>query len=338
MRTPPSNSLSPRARAALTADPRSAGETWVVILAGGEGRRIRSYTTSDEGVAVPKQYCRFRDERTLLSATLDRALQITAAERVLVMVLDAHRMWWERELGRLPSANVLSQPADRGTAIAVLQALVEIHCRDRDPLLVVMPSDSDVDEEEVLLGSIAVAQQTARMFPEDVILLGVTPSNLDCEYGLIIPTAGRAATARRVRAFVEKPPLTLARHLAQHGAMWNSFIFACEGWALYDVFEVALPVDTAEYVHGIARGFSPAEARAHTIAAMRPRDFGGDVLARSTARLRMVEVPHCGWTDLGTPARLASWLSRHRDAIFWREHHVPRLADGGSLSGAFHPA
>ncbi len=330
-----SNSTPPLPRAALTADPRAAGEAWVVVLAGGEGRRIRPYTTSADGIAVPKQYCRFRDERTLISTTLDRALQITTAERVLVMVLDAHRRWWQRELRRLPSANVLSQPADRGTAIAILQALVEVHCRDRDPRLVVMPSDADVDDEEVLLDSIGIAQQTARMFPADVILLGITPSNLDCEYGLIIPTAGRECTARRVRGFVEKPPLTLARHLTRHGAMWNSFIFACNGWALYGLFEAALPTDTSGYLRSLGQ---VAEERARAISGMTARDFGKEVLTPNAARLRMVEVPPCGWTDLGTPARLAWWLSRHREAIFWREHHVPRLADGGSFNGAIQPA
>ena len=156
----------PAPDALLASDPRAAGQTWVVILAGDEGRRIRQYTTSEDGTAVPKQFCRFRDERTLLCTALGRALRITSAERILVMVLDAHRRWWERELQRLPGANVLSQPEDRGTAVAILQALVEIHCRDRDPRLVVMPSDADVDDEAVLLSAIAIAQKMARVFPE----------------------------------------------------------------------------------------------------------------------------------------------------------------------------
>ncbi|HTR97516.1 MAG TPA: sugar phosphate nucleotidyltransferase, partial [Candidatus Acidoferrales bacterium] len=226
-----------RTKPRTTASSRTAGESWVVILAGGEGKRIRSYTTLADGVAVPKQFCRFRDERSLLAATLDRALSTTSAERVIALVMDAHRSWWEGELARLPAANVLSQPDNHGTAVAILQGLVEIHCRDRNPRIVVMPSDCDVDDEAVLLGAIEAAQRTARSYPRDVVLLGMTPSHVDSEYGLILPAAGRPGTARRVRSFIEKPPIDVARRLTREGAMWNSFIFACEGWALYDLYE-----------------------------------------------------------------------------------------------------
>ena len=46
----------------------------------------------------------------------------------------------QAELSHLPEANVLSQPASRGTAIAILHGLVQIHLRDRSPRIVVMPS------------------------------------------------------------------------------------------------------------------------------------------------------------------------------------------------------
>ena len=307
---------------------RAIGETWVIVLAGGEGRRISSFTTSEDGIAVPKQFCRFRDERTLLTATVDRALRVTSPERVLVLVQEAHRRWWESELDRLPASNILSQSENHGTAIAILQALVEIHCRDRNPRLVVMPSDTDVDDETVLLEAISLAQRTAWAYPEDVILLGVVPSHIDCEYGLIVPAGGRSATGRRVRSFVEKPPITLARLLTRAGAMWNSFIFACNGWALYDVFEEALPAVAAAYLRSLKFLSGGIDPRGLSLAAMPECDFGRDVLQRSTGRLRLVPVPQCGWTDLGTPARLASWLDRHREAIFWRDHPPSRLANG----------
>jgi len=319
-------------------DDRVTGETWAVILAGGEGTRLRSFTTSREGATTPKQFCRFRDERSLLSVTLDRALRITSPERVLAVVMDAHRRWWEREFDRLPEHNVIAQPRSRGTAVAILQALVEVHGRDRQPRLVVMPCDADVDDEELLLGSISMAQRTAWAFPDDVILLGVVPSHLDCEYGWIVPAANGPASARRVRAFVEKPSLDLARRLARQGGLWNSFIFACHGWALYSLFEEALPELAADYLHRLEQcGGGPA-GRALATFDVAERDFGRDVLERDPSRLRLVPVPPCGWTDLGTPARLASWLERHRDAIFWREHELRRLGGGEMPGGAISPA
>jgi len=325
---------TPRPEPGVTEDRRVSGETWVVILAGGEGQRLRPFTTREDGTAVPKQFCRFRDERSLLAATLDRALAVAPPERVLVMVMEAHRAWWERELERLPAGNVLPQPENRGTAVAILQSLVEIHCRDRNPRLVVMPSDADVDDEPVLLAAIEFARKLAGSYPRDIVLLGMTPSHIDCEYGLIVPSAARAGTTRRVRSFVEKPPLGVARRLTQQGAMWNSFIFACAGWALYELFEDALPSVARAYLSQLARGRG-GDPRLRAVGEMPVRDFGHDVLERRTERLRLVAVPECGWTDLGTPARLASWLERHREAVFWREHRLPRLngsfGEGGSM-------
>ncbi len=318
----------PRPRPRPERDRRVAREQWVVVLAGGDGRRLRPYTTTDDGLAVPKQFCRFRDQRTLLEATLDRAFRITPPERVLAVVQEAHRAWWEPALVALPAANVIAQPANRGTAIALLQALVEIHTRDREPRLVVMPSDADVDEEDVLLDAIGQAQWTVRAHPDDVVLLGVEPSHIDPEYGLIVPALGRAGAGQRVRSFVEKPPLSVASRLTRQGALWNSFILACNGWALYELFAEALPDITDTYLRGLARSGGDPAARARVVEELPSREFGRDVLEVTTHRLRMVPVPRCGWTDLGTPARLASWLERHRDALFWRERRLRRFDAG----------
>jgi mannose-1-phosphate guanylyltransferase len=324
----------------LTA-PRPSGWTgppeppvWVVVLAGGEGRRVQEFTTLRDGVVVPKQFCRFRDDRTLLAATIDRALAITSREHVLVVVLDSHREWWESELSRLPAANALSQPAGRGTATAILHALVQIHLRDRSPRIVVMPSDHDFDNESVVLGAVARATRTARLFPEDLVLLGFAPTHLDSDYGLILPGPGASGTSRQVRAFIEKPSLTTAAQLIRSGAMWNSFIFASTGAALYGAYEHALPTLARTYLRGLV-GFGTDPDMLHAMFERLPEyDFCRDVLQRDPGRLRLIAVPPCGWTDLGSPSRLASWLERHREAPFWRDHALPRLSGPDGFAGA----
>ena len=122
--------------------------------------------------------------------------------------------------------------------------------------------------------------------------------------------------------------------------MWNSLIFACHGWALYGLFEEALPDVTAAYLQSLERARSGEDVRGRAIAWTPAHDFGRDVLQRSTEHLRLVGVPPCGWTELGTPARLASWLDRHREAFFWREHRLPRLGDvsGPGDGGGLLPA
>jgi mannose-1-phosphate guanylyltransferase len=44
---------------------------------------------------------------------------------------------------------------------------------------------------------------------------------------------------------------------------------------------------------------------------MPPRDVSRDLLTPAVVHLRVVRVPHCGWSDLGTPARLHHWQVWH---------------------------
>jgi hypothetical protein len=38
-------------------------------------------------------------------------------------------------------------------------------------------------------------------------------------------------------------------------------------------------------------------------------DFSRDLLGHCIGRLRVLPAAACGWTDLGTPARIAAWRS-----------------------------
>ncbi len=301
---------------------------WVIILAGGEGTRIRPFTTISSGVAVPKQFCRVRDERTMLAVTIDRALRLTPPGRVVVAVVDAHREWWAPELAHIPARNVLTQPESRGTAVAILAALTEIQARHPLARVVVMPSDFEVEDEEVLSRVIRSALLTSTGLGGQVVLLGVKPSHVDCEYGLIVPDSSRLGPSRGVREFVEKPPFGLAERLTERGALWNSMIFACEANALCQRIVEMLPSPARTVLQNISAARDVHAALQAIYRALPELDFCRHVLQRHTRRLRVVEVPPCGWTDLGTPVRLMSWLERHHEARYWRDHDLRRVRAG----------
>jgi hypothetical protein len=45
---------------------------WAIVLAAGEGSRLRLLTTDDRGVVTPKQFCSLRGGASLLERTLAR--------------------------------------------------------------------------------------------------------------------------------------------------------------------------------------------------------------------------------------------------------------------------
>jgi len=64
-----------------TTDP-SSESLWALVLAGGDGARLRSLTQLIAGAPIPKQYCRILGPRSLLETTLWRI----SAERTLAII------------------------------------------------------------------------------------------------------------------------------------------------------------------------------------------------------------------------------------------------------------
>ena len=126
------------------------GATWAIVLAAGDGTRLRDLTVDRHGKAVPKQYCTLRGGRTLLGDALQRAQMVALPERVVVVVAAQHWEWWEPELASLPRANLIVQPQNRGTASGILLPLLSIVERDRAARIAVFPSDHFIQDEPVL--------------------------------------------------------------------------------------------------------------------------------------------------------------------------------------------
>ena len=92
------------------------GSLFAVVLAGGEGSRLRPLVRQLRGDDRPKQFSFLLGARTLLGQTLDRVGRLITPERTVAVTRQAHARYMERELGTTPHPDVLSQPESRGTA------------------------------------------------------------------------------------------------------------------------------------------------------------------------------------------------------------------------------
>ena len=289
----------------LTSDP------WVLILAAGSGTRLSELTRDQDGIVVPKQYCSLRGGRSLLLDTVDRALRLTVRERVVVVVAAQHERWWRSQLGCIDRRNIVVQPDNRGTTAGILLPLARILERDPSAHIAVLPSDHYVAQPPVLAQAMRSALHAVRNDPQHLVLLGVTPDSPDTEYGWIVPGHGTGTGLRPVTEFVEKPPLARAMGLLDAGALWNSFLFASSGatlWRLCTRFaaEAAAAIAAATRRPAVQRE-AALDAAYHELPTI---DFSRTVLGGSAAQLRLMLVPECGWTDLGTPSRVADCIAR----------------------------
>ncbi len=301
-------------------DDRRSGR-FVLVLAAGSGARLVSLTTTHSGQRVPKQYCSLFGGRSLLGDAVARAELLAARENVVVVVAREHARWWEREFeGSI--VRVVVQPQDRGTAAGILLGLRAIESVDPTAHVTLLPSDCFVANEGTLAASLLAAQVASTSGRP--LLVGMTADSPDPEYGYIVPV-GLMGSRAGVSAFVEKPVSEMAAQLLRRGAVWNSMMLASPLQALLQLFERRLPAMLAAF-----RWARPEEgpARAAALyATLEAGDFSRDVLQGSEASLDLRIVPPCGWTDLGTPARVKACVSRHRGRYAPAPTHCPPVFD-----------
>jgi len=290
-----------------------AGETWAIVLAAGEGTRLRSLTTDAGGHGVPKQFCALRSGPSLLHEALRRAQAAVDPARVCTIVAQQHRRWWEPSLTAFPCANVVVQPQNRGTATGMLLALSCV--LERDPLanVVVLPSDHFVRDEPTLTAAVHRSLRALRAREAEIVLLGVTPDEIDSELGYIVPTREADAAPAGVRRFVEKPAPPEAYDLIAEGALWNVFIVAAHGRSLLNLIrrrDAALVEEMEAAWRFDAHAASAYSAVAELYRRLPSLDFSRDVAEGRESALSVLQVPPCGWSDLGTPERVAKALLR----------------------------
>lgn len=290
---------------------------WGLVLAAGEGSRLQSLTARPGGTAVPKQFCSLAGGQTLLEDAISRAAGLVSEERICTIVAQQHREWWTHVLRRTPEKNIIVQPRNRGTAIGILYSLLHILARDPKAVLVMFPADHYVRDEEALRQALRTALHCVDHDDRTPVLLGLEPEEADSELGYILPGQPDAVGGNAVRQFVEKPEASLAEQLVRDGGLWNAFIIAASAQRLLDMFTqrfAALVMEMQVILSRCSRAGLPEASGWATLVELYERlptiDFSRHLLEGREHLLRVVRTPMCGWSDLGTPRRVAETLRR----------------------------
>jgi mannose-1-phosphate guanylyltransferase len=284
---------------------------WALVLAAGDGRRLQGLTTTPDGVAIPKQFCSLERGPSLLRDAIARAATVAAPERICAVVAARHRRWWTAQLADLEPDNVIIQPQNKGTAVGMLLPILTILERDPQARIIVLPSDHHVRDEGRLTRALRYAAAPPVAQWAKILLLGLEPTTPDSQLGYIVPRRVQVRAHHPVDRFVEKPDLDGARRLLAQGALWNTFIIAADAAALLELFERRCP-DIVRSMRAVLlaarRGKDRAEALVELYQRLPDLDFSRSILQGQERYLRVLPIPDCGWSDLGTPERVAEAL------------------------------
>jgi len=220
-------------------------DEWAVILAGGDGTRLKSLTRKIAGDERPKQFCRIVGAETLIEQTRRRVALQVPWQRILFVLNRCHEAFYAQLFSVEPTANLLAQPCNRGTAPAILYSLLKIAFRKPEAIAAFFPSDHYVSDDRRFIAQIRSAFNFVRQRRDLVILLGIQPEHPEVEYGWIEPAARLSTKGSlpvfAVRRFWEKPHQSLARLLQRRGCLWNSFVMVGSVQTLLKMIDSALP-------------------------------------------------------------------------------------------------
>jgi len=298
---------------------------WAVILAGGEGIRLRPLVRQVLGSDRPKQYVRLLGPRTLLRETLDRVSLAIPEERTLVATVRQHAGYIAEEFAGSSQPRILPQPLDRGTAAGVLYPAHWIAWRNPEATVAVFPSDHFLLGETSFMAHVAEVIAWVEQHPERLVLLGATPSSPEVDYGWIEPdeALGHLSTGpvRAVRQFWEKPSVTRARACLEAGHLWNTSVLVGKVATLVQTGWQALPEVSDRLAHIEPFVGTPEEADAVRQAyELMPRaNFSKNVLEACPEALAVSRLPHIVWSDLGSPHRVMEALIRMRVRPEWAQ-------------------
>ena len=325
---------------------------WAIVLAGGDGERMRPAIESWLGFNCPKQYCTFVGSRSMLQHTLDRAGQLVHPKRIVTVVAREHRRFlgsfWQPDV----AGRVIEQPRNRGTAPGIFLAVTYIMAADPQATVLMFPSDHFVFPEERFMAHVVRAGLLSRCLEGQFVLLGAQPDRPEREYGWIEPGAAKKAwtwssheEARGIRNFREKPSLSEARKLLELGCLWNTMITAVNVKTLWQLGNQLFPsmMDKFEALRqvllAIQAGWMGEEQEQVTLSRiyqdMESADFSRDLLQSVPERAVVLPLRGVDWSDWGQPARVVESLARvgKRPYFCDSEHAFPRFSRGvGTVS------
>jgi mannose-1-phosphate guanylyltransferase len=287
---------------------------WGVILAGGDGTRLKDLTQTVSDDNRPKQFCPLLGGRTLLAQTRSRIASSIDFSRTLFVLTSKHKCFYTSELESVPAIQTIVQPSNRGTLPAILWSLLRIAHLDRNASVAFFPSDHYYSNEQEFMDGVEAAFECAEVDHSSVILLGAKPEHPEVEYGWIEPDARAVGPFGcgpiGIKRFWEKPSYDIAKDLLDRGCLWNTFVMIGRVTAFTEMIQQAVP-GIYRHFEAILRLLGPnteAEIVQTVYNALPIADFSRQVLSVSTGKLAVAPLGDVGWNDLGDPRRLVTTL------------------------------
>jgi len=281
-----------------------------LILSGGSGTRLWPISRRN----LPKQFLSLAGSETLFQQTIQRAMRLPHAAAPVVVASDDHRFLAAEQLQELKinDADILLEPMARNTAPAIAVGSLQAMARDADAIILVLPADHLIGDDQSFRDAVAKAQPLAAQ--GWLVTFGIRPDRPETGFGYIRRGKSLENETFQVEQFVEKPKLDVAeRYLASGEYDWNSGMFMFRASRYLEELATHAPamLQAAREAYDRANidlDFVRLDSQAFSAA---PSDSIDYAVMEKTTRAAVVPVA-CGWSDIGSWDAL--WLAADKDA------------------------
>ena len=221
-------------------------KTTAVIMAGGKGERFWPKSRSN----YPKQFLSLTsDGKTMIQLTAERLLPLVGYEDMYVVTNKNYIKLLREQLPDIPEENILAEPVARNTAPAVGLAAAIIQKKYDDAIMLVLPSDHLIKQNQMYIDTLKTAINVAKE-GDNLVTIGITPNYPETGYGYInyghSNYSERYSNVYEVEKFVEKPNVEKAKEYLESGNyIWNSGMFVWKTSTILENFKKFM-IDTYE--------------------------------------------------------------------------------------------
>lgn len=211
---------------------------YAVVMAGGVGSRF--WPRSKE--KTPKQLLKIFGENTMIQDTVERLDGLVENENIYVITNKVQREEIISQLSHVPSENIIEEPFGRNTAACIGLASIIIEKKDDDAVMIVLPADHIIKEQDKFLSTLKTAADFAYE-SKGLVTIGITPTRPETGYGYIqIDDRKVAENIYKVYTFAEKPNYATAVRFVESGDfLWNSGMFIWHTSAILKEMQMHLP-------------------------------------------------------------------------------------------------
>ena len=273
----------------------------IVIMAGGTGTRFWPYSRNNK----PKQFLDVLGTgRSLLQMTYDRFEKIVPDSNVWIVSNDIYTDLLHQQFPDLPDNQLLLEPDKRNTAPCIAYAAYKIRERDPEGIMVVLPSDQVIFNENSFIEAINTACEAAD--DKKLITIGIQPNRPETGYGYIQYDETGSSNIKKVKNFKEKPAIDLAKQYISSGEyVWNAGIFVWSIAAIINAFQSYQPGLHEIFASGGATYITNDEKTFVEANYQRCESISIDYAVMEKSENVFTVLGDFGWSDLG------SWNALH---------------------------